>query len=240
MPETQRQCVDTGCDNDALEGRSLCRTCLGRSTGKCTFPDCGKKHKSRGWCNAHYDQVIRRGEEPYVIGTRPGRKSHIGECSEPNCHNIQHSRGLCRSHYRKDQRKTKKLIAERAQVLPKRAKIVGEADESAKVAVYGVDAPQLLKQVEEQAKLIVDLESEIKILRAAKRPEGLDQLRELAAKAEFYLEALKRYEARFGRLDAADIERNKGVKTAKMAELADMEADIPFDELEHPQDRRKR
>lgn len=37
----------------------------------CTYEDCERPHDSLGYCKTHADQV-RRGREPYPIGSRPG------------------------------------------------------------------------------------------------------------------------------------------------------------------------
>ena len=56
----------------------------------CSIPDCGKKLLARGYCNAHYQSICRRG---YVPPIRP--------CRLDGCTGNAHAQGYCVKHYKR-------------------------------------------------------------------------------------------------------------------------------------------
>lgn len=63
----------------------------------CTVEGCGLPHKSRGYCNAHY-QRFKRGVP--IEGAFRIRNSNPPEtCTEEGCEEPSKSRGLCAMHY---------------------------------------------------------------------------------------------------------------------------------------------
>lgn len=73
---------------------------LGCEERLCSFPDCSRPLRCKGYCDAHYTQH-RRGQELIPIG------QHLEElkarpkppCDFPNCGRPLWSKGLCSSHY---------------------------------------------------------------------------------------------------------------------------------------------
>ena len=65
----------------------------------CTYPDCSKPEKARGWCTGHYRQWLRAGGDPKAL--RPLRHYGDGptECSGPGCRRPVLAVGLCKTHY---------------------------------------------------------------------------------------------------------------------------------------------
>lgn len=59
----------------------------------CAFPDCPKPIKSRGYCDAHYHQLLR--------GTplHPVRAVRDPICTVPDCGRPHFAKGLCSGHY---------------------------------------------------------------------------------------------------------------------------------------------
>lgn len=63
----------------------------------CTVPECGKPHRSKGYCEAHYSRWRMHGD-PLAGG--PLRMRRLGlVCEVPGCGYAVRSRGLCRVHY---------------------------------------------------------------------------------------------------------------------------------------------
>ncbi len=63
----------------------------------CTVEGCGRPHKGRGYCNAHYARFIRGATIDKPINTRDS--SPAPTCKEPGCEEPTKSRGLCAAHY---------------------------------------------------------------------------------------------------------------------------------------------
>lgn len=61
----------------------------------CSIPGCGKKHKARGWCIAHYDKFLVYGD-PLVSKkiTRP-------QCNIDGCNRPHYGHGFCVGHLRR-------------------------------------------------------------------------------------------------------------------------------------------
>lgn len=64
----------------------------------CDFLGCDNKHRAQGWCNAHYQQILVRGEQPAPIQSRRslGRTCQIEGCDSKN-----YSLHMCIKHYRR-------------------------------------------------------------------------------------------------------------------------------------------
>ena len=58
---------------------------------QCEVEGCDKKHRSLGYCNAHYHQHLR---SPFT--TVEG----VGSCSEGYCDRKHYALGFCYAHYR--------------------------------------------------------------------------------------------------------------------------------------------
>ena len=65
----------------------------------CTYPDCSKPEKARGWCTGHYRQWLRAGGDTDAL--RPLRHYGDGptECHGPGCRRQVFAVGLCKTHY---------------------------------------------------------------------------------------------------------------------------------------------
>ena len=65
----------------------------------CTYPDCSKPEKARGWCTGHCRQWLRAGGDTDAL--RPLRHYGDGptECDGPDCRRPVLSLGLCKTHY---------------------------------------------------------------------------------------------------------------------------------------------
>jgi len=68
-----------------------------QDTKYCTYPNCKKIHCAKGYCTAHYSNLIRHGipDTPSRKGTN--LKHHI--CTRFGCSNPHIARGLCVNHY---------------------------------------------------------------------------------------------------------------------------------------------
>lgn len=62
----------------------------------CSFPGCTGKYLCKGWCRGHYDQVVRRHQEPAIIIRNKGQLCKVKECFEDAS-----TKGFCKSHYGK-------------------------------------------------------------------------------------------------------------------------------------------
>lgn len=66
---------------------------------KCSIINCGDKHSSRGYCNKHYQRLLKHGDAEARV--RPVRIDKVA-CSVDNCDKlIRSSNGLCNQHYMK-------------------------------------------------------------------------------------------------------------------------------------------
>lgn len=63
----------------------------------CSVPGCGRKHKARGYCEAHYQHFKRGVPIKTEIVTRD--RTVYEHCTEPECSNPVKSKGLCFVHY---------------------------------------------------------------------------------------------------------------------------------------------
>src|SRR4051794_5504232 len=62
----------------------------------CLVPVCDEAPFGRGWCKAHYQRWLTKGDP----GTTPIRKKRPGSiCSVPECRRSHYARDVCRSHY---------------------------------------------------------------------------------------------------------------------------------------------
>ena len=68
----------------------------------CGFPGCGRPHRARGWCAAHYRQWTRAGRDEERL--LPLRAASPTECLHPGCERGQHAIGLCSMHYQRYRR----------------------------------------------------------------------------------------------------------------------------------------
>lgn len=65
-------------------------------TGKCTVSGCENDHKSKGYCEIHYDSFKRTGD-PLRAKRKPPPKT--GKCKEDGCDKTEKIMGYCRNHY---------------------------------------------------------------------------------------------------------------------------------------------
>lgn len=63
----------------------------------CTVPDCGRPHKARGYCEAHYQHHLRGIPIKPVLRARD--TSPPAQCTEPGCTSPPKGKGLCAMHY---------------------------------------------------------------------------------------------------------------------------------------------
>ena len=63
----------------------------------CTVPNCGRPHKARGYCQAHY-QHFKRGIPIKAEITTRDTTPHE-HCSEPDCTEPVKAKGVCKMHY---------------------------------------------------------------------------------------------------------------------------------------------
>ena len=61
--------------------------------GTCSFPECGKPRKTRGWCQTHYCRWLKYGD-PSVV-----HRTYV--CSVDGCEGKHKARGLCDKHVRR-------------------------------------------------------------------------------------------------------------------------------------------
>ena len=66
-----------------------------RTRGTCTFPDCGKPHFAKGWCQGHYAQVARGHTMHPLYQPAKGRVCEVDGCDRP-----QYAKGVCQTHRR--------------------------------------------------------------------------------------------------------------------------------------------
>lgn len=70
----------------------------------CTFPECGRKHRAKGYCSGHYFQ-FNAGRELTPLRKRVEKKPRarkpraVEPCSFDPCDRPGHTKGLCRGHY---------------------------------------------------------------------------------------------------------------------------------------------
>lgn len=64
----------------------------------CSFPECGRESRAKGYCNSHYAQLLR-GVDLFPLG--PDRiKNRVKKiCSVDGCNRVSHCKGYCRAHY---------------------------------------------------------------------------------------------------------------------------------------------
>lgn len=65
-------------------------------TRLCSVPDCGKRHKARGYCLAHHHRFMRYGDP---LGGSGYRQRNPPTCSVPGCARKPIARGWCGMHY---------------------------------------------------------------------------------------------------------------------------------------------
>jgi len=65
----------------------------------CTYENCGRPHKARGYCQTHYTQLKRNILPVGPIKTRVSVKPD--ECVEDDCHDPVKAKGLCKMHYQR-------------------------------------------------------------------------------------------------------------------------------------------
>lgn len=62
----------------------------------CTVEGCGRPHKARGYCAAHYLQYTRN------LAVKPIQErsyAHAAVCSVAGCDKPERSKGMCGTHY---------------------------------------------------------------------------------------------------------------------------------------------
>jgi hypothetical protein len=116
-------CAFEGCANKATGSRGWCtahyaqwrkggalrplRARASVAPGEvCSYPGCGGPYQAKGFCGAHYTQLLRTGEV-VALGT-PRRRSpqnRAPECSTPECKATPKKRGYCERHYRQARRR---------------------------------------------------------------------------------------------------------------------------------------
>ncbi len=70
-------------------------------TGICSFPDCGRAHKCKGYCHVHSVQ-LRNGQELKKIGLARWKKESMytgTACLVADCPEVPTARSCCASHY---------------------------------------------------------------------------------------------------------------------------------------------
>src|SRR3990167_1698830 len=68
----------------------------------CSVDGCVGKHRSRGWCRAHYGRWLRYGDPIYQPFPSYDVLCYLPECGRP-----RESRGLCHAHYQRWRRRNK-------------------------------------------------------------------------------------------------------------------------------------
>ena len=116
-------------------------------------------------------------------------------CSTDDCNRPVFSSGLCKTCYGRQYR-----AAEAAATIKRLERKL--ADQANTITGLEVERATLEQQVDEQAATLAELTDEVTILRATRRHPRLDEFRDLQARLDFAQDALKRYELRFGMLNA--------------------------------------
>lgn len=69
----------------------------------CTIPECGKKTKTRGWCDMHYARWRKHGDPERVAWTVHKRPAD-GQCTIAGCDRDYYNSGVCTGHYSRRKR----------------------------------------------------------------------------------------------------------------------------------------
>lgn len=89
-----RRCANTVIRGLTAKGAAV----VYRTDRTCDFLGCEGKHKAQGWCLAHYQQIVMRGEQPAPIKSR----GTLGRtCAIEGCDSTNYSRHMCIKHYQR-------------------------------------------------------------------------------------------------------------------------------------------
>ena len=71
----------------------------------CVIPECQNKHRAKGYCSNHYNQIAQHGcikikREKIAKEIVLKIKKELVACSEPDCFTISRYRGYCKKHYK--------------------------------------------------------------------------------------------------------------------------------------------
>jgi DNA-directed RNA polymerase subunit RPC12/RpoP len=70
----------------------------------CSFPECVKAARARGWCSTHYERWRKHGSPDIVLDPVPppaSPRTQLAECRVDGCRKAPWARNLCDAHYQK-------------------------------------------------------------------------------------------------------------------------------------------
>lgn len=73
----------------------------------CRLDGCEQEYRARGWCNKHYQNLVR-------TGSAVARRPEVGICLIPDCNRRHSARGWCLMHYKRWRTNGDPLVARRA------------------------------------------------------------------------------------------------------------------------------